>query len=222
MGRKRQACPAPRPWCRPWRRGGVQLPNCALSDQGGPQAGRAGPAPACWRPPAGIGRAGRPCMGTTRTLKTSGLRPEPRPSSEIGRGGSPRRAPQGLPASPDGAKVVRPVGRSTLSPSGEAGRSGDCPTRRSADGDGSVISTLNVAALACGSWLPCAARPAHSSGVLVTHTDAVVPPERLGIDERADHPGLVCRQLDYLEGRVRNTQGRLTEAVFYCRTEANT
>lgn len=29
--------------------------------QGSPQAGRAGPAPACWRPPAGIGRAGRPC-----------------------------------------------------------------------------------------------------------------------------------------------------------------
>ncbi|GAB3148511.1 hypothetical protein GCM10027290_33340 [Micromonospora sonneratiae] len=46
---------------------------CWAEDQCGPQAGRAAPTPACWRPPAGIGRAGRP----------RGLRPEPRPSSEM-------------------------------------------------------------------------------------------------------------------------------------------
>lgn len=109
----------------------VTLPNCALSDQGGPQAGRAGPAPACWRPPAGIGRADRPRFGIARLRRPRGSAPNPDPPQRCRRG-SPRRAPQGLPASPDGAKVVRPVGRSTLSPSGEAGRSGDCPTRRSA------------------------------------------------------------------------------------------
>ncbi|MET7668338.1 caspase family protein [Micromonospora luteifusca] len=52
--------------------------------QGGPQAGRAGPTPACWRPPAGIGRAGRPNLGTTRS-EDLGAPPESRPSSEIGR-----------------------------------------------------------------------------------------------------------------------------------------
>ncbi|MDH6465810.1 hypothetical protein M2302_006012 [Micromonospora sp. A200] len=92
------------------------------------RAAPARPRPAGDLRPASAGPAGH--VEGRHDQKTSGLRPEPRPSSEIS-SGSPRRAPQGLPAFPDGAKVVRPVGRSTLSPSGKAGRSDDCPTRRS-------------------------------------------------------------------------------------------
>ena len=42
--------------------------------------------------------------------------------------GSPRRAVVDLPASPDGDKVERPTGRTTLAPSGEAGS--PCGARR--------------------------------------------------------------------------------------------
>jgi hypothetical protein len=134
--------------CRPWRahlplvvprhlaqpgRDGWPLPNSSLKESRRPakRAAPARPRPAGDLRPASAGPASH--ADGRHDLKTSGLRPEPRPSSEISRG-SPRRAPQGLPASPDGAKVVRQVWRSTLSPSGEAGRSGDCPTRRSFPG----------------------------------------------------------------------------------------
>ncbi|WP_446217364.1 DUF4145 domain-containing protein [Micromonospora sp. IBHARD004] len=43
-------------------------------------------------------------------------------------GGSPRRAVVDRPASPDGDKVERPTGRTTLAPSGEAGS--PCGARR--------------------------------------------------------------------------------------------
>lgn len=75
------------------------------------KAGRAGPAPACWRLPPAIGRAGRQRLGTTRTSKTSGLRPEPRPSqrSALGRRGllAPKgRSRQPLLADPEQPGVV--------------------------------------------------------------------------------------------------------------------
>jgi hypothetical protein len=41
----------------------------------------------------------------------------------------------------------------------------------------------------------------------VAKSYAVVGPERLGVDERAGHPGLVRRQLRDLERRIRDAQG---------------
>jgi hypothetical protein len=47
----------------------------------------------------------------------------------------------------------------------------------------------------------------------VTETDCVVPPERLCIDQCSYHPWLILRELDGLEGAVRNAQGWLPEAL---------
>jgi hypothetical protein len=47
----------------------------------------------------------------------------------------------------------------------------------------------------------------------VTETDCVVPPERLCIDQCPCHPRLILRELDGLEGTIRNAQGWLPEAL---------
>src|ERR1035441_854396 len=47
----------------------------------------------------------------------------------------------------------------------------------------------------------------------VTETDCVVPPERLCIDQCPCHPRLILRELDGLEGTIRNAQGWFPEAL---------
>ena len=47
----------------------------------------------------------------------------------------------------------------------------------------------------------------------VTETDAVVPPERLCVDQRPRHPRLIRRELDDLECAIWNAQRWLPEAL---------
>src|ERR1700691_1026032 len=56
----------------------------------------------------------------------------------------------------------------------------------------------------------------------VTETDCVVPTERLGIDQCPCHPRLVVRELDGLEGTIRNAQGWLPEALVATGRESET
>jgi len=56
----------------------------------------------------------------------------------------------------------------------------------------------------------------------VTEADCVMPPERLCIDQRPRHPWLILRELDGLEGAVRDTEGWLSEAQATAAREAET
>jgi hypothetical protein len=51
------------------------------------------------------------------------------------------------------------------------------------------------------------------SGARLSETDAIVPPERLCVDQRPGHPWLIRREPDGLEGTIRNAQGWLPEAL---------
>ncbi len=98
------------------------LPNLPVLDQGGPQAGRGLGGPAGH--PRGAPPGGPPAQGGAATQGSGGkgecLRRE---HSDSGMGYAippavdPGEAEQTCPS---GAKVVRPVGRSTLSPEGQA------------------------------------------------------------------------------------------------------
>ncbi|SCG48174.1 hypothetical protein GA0070613_1661 [Micromonospora inositola] len=78
-------------------------------------------------------RPGRPAtLRNDQTMKTSGLRPEPRPSSEMPPAAHLAGHHKGYQPPRTGTRSFVRQGRSTWSPSEEAGRSGDCPTRRSA------------------------------------------------------------------------------------------
>ena len=100
-----------------WRRGYLHrvLPNCSLLNQGAAPARRGRTRSACWRPPAGA--PARLCGSQNQTMPPAGTL-----GFWDGCHSAHRRPRQSRADLPQGAKVVRPVGRSTWTGQTRPGR----------------------------------------------------------------------------------------------------